>query len=116
VIDTAKMSKADELFSKMIDLAIERPEMVPEKVLFITGDMESISKILSPARMKLMAVISRKKPKNIGELAEEVGRPLQSVSRDLAVLRGWGFIEFVRSGREKTVRLEKDMIMIPLTS
>ena len=112
----AKMSKADELFSKMIDLAIERPELVPDRVIFITGSMESISKILSPARMKLMAAISKKNTKNIGELADEVGRSIQSVSRDLAVLRAWGFLEFVKSGREKSVKLEKDMIMIPLKS
>ena len=85
-------------------------------MLFITGSMESKSRLLSSARMKLIEAINRKKTMNISELAKEVGRPLQSVSRDLAVLRGYGILGFMQSGREKTIILEKSAVVIPLTA
>ncbi len=112
----ARKNTVDVMFSRMIDFAIDNPELVPDRVVVITGSKESIDRILSPARMKLIRTIGAKKPKTISELAEEVGRPLQSVSRDLAVLRNYGFLEFIRSGRKKSVRLEKDAVVIPLTA
>lgn len=112
----ARKKKVEDPFWRMIDFAIKHPELAPDRIVCITGSAESIESILSPARMKLIRTIGAKKPKTISELAEEVGRPLQSVSRDLAVLRSYGFLEFIRSGREKSVRLEKDAVVIPLTA
>ncbi len=111
-----KWSGDGDAFSRMVDFAIKHPDLAPDRVLYITGSKERIDRILSPARMALIRAIRRKQPKNISELAADVGRPLQSVSRDLAVLHNYGFLEFVQSGREKSVRLEKDAVVIPLTA
>ena len=111
---TGKKNKGKDAFWQMLEFAIKRPELVPDRILCITGSKESIDRLLSPARMELIRTIRSRQPRTISELAGEVGRPLQSVSRDLAVLRNYGFLEFMQSGREKTVRLEKDAVIIPL--
>ena len=108
------MDKTDRMVSRMIDFALEKPELVPSKVLVIRLSKTTLEKILTPSRIDLIRGIREKKPKSIGELAELVKRPLESVSRDLSILENYGLLSLVKIGKIKKPKIEKDILMIPL--
>lgn len=110
------MDKADRMVSRMIDFALEKPELAPSRVLVIRMSRKSLEKILTPGRMELTRAIIEKKPKSVGALAKLLGRPVESVSRDLKILENYGLLAFVQSGKQKIPEIEKDVLMIPLTA
>lgn len=109
------MKRSIELFNKMIDFAVQNPEISPDRVLVINLKKETFNKILSPARMEIIRAVKEKKPKTIMDLAKSLGRPMESVSRDLRILENYGIMEYIRSGKTKKPKIEKEMILIPLT-
>ncbi len=109
------MDKADKLFSRMIDYALEKPESAPSRVLVISLTKTKIEKILTPARMEILRTIIKDKPKTVGKLTAILKRPKESVSRDLRILSNYGLLSFVQVGREKMPKVEKDVITMPLT-
>jgi len=108
------MDKIEKLFDKMIDYALEKPEDAPSRVLIISLSKET-EKVLSPSRIELLTTILDKKPETVGELVKIVGRPKESVSRDLKILQNYGLLSFTKTGREKRPKVEKDIIAMPLT-
>jgi len=109
-----KEDKLLQMFGKMIENAIENPELAPDKVVIISLSVEERNRILTPERIRLIRVIRNKKPKNVKGLASLVDRRVDAVSRDLRILNNYGFLEFLRNGKEKTPRIEKEILMIPL--
>ncbi len=110
------MDKTTQMFSRMIDFALEKPELAPSRVLIISLSKKSLEKILTPGRMDLVRTIKEKKPKSVGALAKLTKRPVESVSRDLKILENYGLLTFTRSGKRKIPTIEKDVLMIPLTA
>ncbi len=108
------MDKIMRHMNRMIEYALEHPETAPSKILIM--DIETVSRILTPARAELLKVITEKKPKTVGELVREVGRPEESVSRDLRILQNYGFISFEKSGRQKTPKIDKEVITMTMTA
>ena len=108
------MDRTDRMVSRMIDFALEKPELTPSKILVISLSKTTLERILTPSRMDLIREIREKKPKSIGELAELVKRPLESVSRDLGILENYGLLRLVKTGKIKKPKIEKDILMIPL--
>lgn len=101
-----------DLFMKMIRSSIKSPELTPDRILIISGNENDFIKIITPSRMDLIRSIKKNKPKSIGELSREVKRPIESVSRDLRILNNYGFLEFVKVGKEKVPEVKKDAILI----
>jgi len=110
------MDKVTQMVSRMIDFALEKPELAPSRVLVISLSKKSLEKILTPSRMNLIRIIREKSPKSVGELAKLLNRPVESVSRDLRILENYGILTFVQMGKVKKPEIEKDVLMIPLTS
>ncbi len=108
------MDKIEEMMSRMIDYALERPMGAPSRVLLISLSKGGIEKIITPARMAILNAVKTKRPKTVGELARILDRPKESVSRDLRVLVNYGLLSFAKTGRQKTPRIEKDIIAMPL--
>ena len=108
------MDKIMKLTKRMIDYALEHPRSAPSSVLIV--DLGTLSKILTPAREELLKTITDKRPKTVGELVKEVGRPEESVSRDLRILRNYGFISFEKIGRQKTPKIDKEVMTMVMTS
>ena len=108
------MDKIDKIVSRMIDFALEKPELSPSKVLVISLSKNTSEKVLTSARMNLIRSIQDEKPKSVSDLARFAKRPIEAVSRDLSVLENYGILEFVRSGKIKKPKIEKEMILIPL--
>lgn len=109
------MDKIDSILNKMIDLSLDKPELVPKRVLIIRLTRQTLEKIFTSGRMNLIRAIKKEKPESVGELAKLVKRPVESVSRDLRILENFGILSFVRTGKKKTPGIEKDILMIPLT-
>ena len=106
--------KSLQLFEKMIDFAVENPELSPDRILIINLKKKTFNKVLTPARMEIIKAIKETKPKTVMDLAGYLGRPLESVSRDLKILENYGILEFIRTGKTKMPKIEKEMILIPL--
>ncbi|HLC77164.1 MAG TPA: hypothetical protein VJH04_03080 [archaeon] len=109
------MNKIDKMVSRMIDFALENPELSPSKVLVINLGKNTLEKVLTPSRMNLIRTIRESNPKSVSNLARLVKRPIEAVSRDLSILENYGIMEFVRNGKTKKPKIENDMILIPLT-
>lgn len=108
------MDRTDRMVSRMIDFALEKPELSPSRVLVINLSKSILEKIFTPSRMDLVREIREKKPKSVGELATLVKRPVESVSRDLGLLENYGLLSLVKTGKVKKPEIEKDVLMIPL--
>ena len=108
------MDRIDKMVSRMIDFALEKPEIAPSRILIIRLSKKSLEKVLTPGRMNLVRAIGEKKPKSVGELAKSVQRPLESVSRDLRILENYGLLSLAKVGKIKRPEIEKDVLMIPL--
>ena len=109
-------SRSMELFSSLVKLSLEYPELTPDRVLIIDMKRETFQRVLSPSRMDLIRVVREAKPESVGALAKALKRPVESVSRDLKALSNYGVLEFVQDGKAKRPVIEKDMILIPLTA
>lgn len=110
------MDKMTQMVSRMIDFALEKPELAPNRLLVINLSRGSLEKILTPGRMELVRTIKENKPESVGKLARMVKRPVESVSRDLKILENYGLLAFVQVGRQKKPEIEKDILMVPLTA
>lgn len=108
------MDRTDRMVSRMIDFALEKPELAPSRVLVINLSKSTLEKVLTPGRMNLVRKIREKKPKSVGELAKLMNRPIESVSRDLRILENYGLLSLVQIGKIKKPEIDKDVLMIPL--
>ncbi len=110
------MGKGLELFTKMVKFSVEYPDLAPDRLLIIDMGKETFEKILSSSRLELIRAINEKSPKSVGELAEILDRPVESISRDLKILSNYGILKLIQVGKVKRPVIEKDMLLVPLTS
>lgn len=108
------MKASVKLFGKLLDFAVENPEVSPDKLIIMDLKKETFNKLFTPSRIDIIYAIKEIKPETVNELAKYLKRPLESVSRDLRILESYGILEFVRSGKTKKPKIEKEMILIPL--
>lgn len=111
-----KIPPSMELFDKLIDFALEYPELAPDRVIVMSLSKKTLEKVLTPARMQLIRMIKDRKPRSVSQLAKIAGRPIQSVSRDLRILSFYGFLEFDRVKKQRIPKIEKDILIVPLTA
>ena len=110
------MDKIDKMMSRMIDYAVENPGDAPSRMFVINFGKSGMSTLFTPARSEILRTIIQKKPHTVGELVKELKRPKEAVSRDLRVLENYGLLSFSKTGRQKTPKVEKDIITMPLTA
>lgn len=103
-----------ENFGKMVEKAIKYPDLTPDNLIIISLTEEEHKSILTSERIKLLLTIKHKKPKTVGELAEMIHRRKDAVSRDLSILKNYGFLELIQQGKNKKPVVKKEAIMIPL--
>lgn len=109
------MNKSAILWSRMIDYALNHPE-APARLVMVSLSKEALTKLLTPSRVALLEELRDHEPASVKELAERLGRPVESVSRDLRILSNYGILEFVQTGKVKKPRITKDVLMVPLTA
>lgn len=72
------------------------------------------AKLLTPKRLEILRELKKSDSESVSELAERVGRSLNTVSRDLSELSEYGFVELEKDGRAKKPRLAKENILVVL--
>jgi len=75
-------------------------EIVQPKNALYLESYAQLNKLLSPAKMDLLLYLmekqSGKSPKSVSEIAKELKRHQEAVSRDLAQLKNFGFVALKR--------------------
>ena len=110
------VNKGLEMFTKMVKFSVEYPDLAPDRLLVIDMGKDTFEKILSSSRLEMIKAINNSKPKSVGELAKMLERPVESVSRDLKIPSNYGILELIQVGKMKKPVIEKDMLLVPLTS
>jgi len=104
-----------ELFRGMLEEAMERAELYPDRLTVIALSDALKAKLFTPRRLKLIAALQDKPVSSISELAERVKRPVASVSRDIKALHAYGLVDLKQEGRSKVPVLVPTHIVIPLS-
>jgi len=103
-----------ELFRGMIEEAMERPDLYPDRLTVIALSDALKAKLFTPRRLQLIAALQDRPVASISELAERLKRPVASVSRDIRVLHAYGLVDLKQEGRSKAPVLIPTHIVIPL--
>ncbi|MBI5036656.1 helix-turn-helix domain-containing protein [Candidatus Micrarchaeota archaeon] len=109
-----KIDPAEWVFRQWVKESLKNPESTPGELSVLTLTPAKLAKVFTPARAELLQEIERDRCRSIGELAEKLGRPLESVSRDLKVLKFYGLIEIVKDGKARTPKTAKQLVLVPL--
>ncbi|MEX2701836.1 MAG: hypothetical protein Q6368_002020 [Candidatus Baldrarchaeota archaeon] len=75
-------------------------------------DIDSLKKILTKERLKILIVLGREEFESISSLARYLNRNIKNVYQDLIILQKNGFIRLLRKGRNVTPRLLIDQITL----
>ncbi len=75
-------------------------------------DIDSLKKILTKERLKILIVLGREEFESISNLARYLNRNIKNVYQDLIILQKNGFIRLLRKGRNVTPRLLIDQITL----
>ena len=114
MMENGRTREVLELVGRMIQEAVQHPELYPDRLTIVIVDEEMERKVLTPQRLKLLRTLRRREVRSISELATVLRRPIESVSRDLKVLETYGFVQLKPNGRSKQPKVIKDLIAIPL--
>src|SRR3989338_5768987 len=98
----------------IIKSMLEDPEGTPDKVLLLDISSEKLSLLFSPAKLEILKTLRERKINSVGELAKELKRPIESVSKDLKILNAYGILELVQNGQQKIPRLEKEFLVMTI--
>ena len=118
---TLKIGIASYDQMKARTMAIARGEYRPardEPKVWFTS-MESFAKVLSGRNRDLLALIDRKKPASLTELAELSGREKSNLSRTLKTMSRYGLVELTKGPRGTLcpqTPFEHVSVRIPLTA
>ena len=104
-------------FAKDMGNIIDHPKILdsePRRVIYFES-MDVFHSIVTPSRLKLLQVLKQKPKLTINELAAEVHRPREAVSRDLHKLEFHSIVKLIKQGKSVRVNLDIDELAIPLT-
>lgn len=93
---------------------LKDPEGTPDKILILDLNREKLSMLFSPSKLEILKTLKEKKINSVGELAKELNRPVESVSKDLKILQVYGLLELVQHGKQKIPKLEKELLIVPI--
>ena len=112
--------KKDELKRKsrniknLIKGVVKETVSVPDNALVFL-DYNDLLEVFTKKRLELIKLIDKEKPKSLQELAKLTDRKKQAINRDLRILENHEVVKFEKKGRVVIPRLNKKMIMLPLT-
>lgn len=113
MIGMAAVKKNIESAFELAREIIENPEKFPRKFLAIPLDPETVSRLLSKERIRLLrAVRTNRRFESVSKLALELKRDQGRISRDLAVLAKAGLVVVERRGKSKLVRASERPIVL----
>ncbi|MBI5061270.1 MAG: hypothetical protein HZB67_03070 [Candidatus Aenigmarchaeota archaeon] len=99
-----------------LDKVIKNPEEYPNKALIFVWPPEEISTIFSKEKLRLIDIITKRKPKTISNLAKLVDREISAVDRDLKLLEKYDIVRLERKGRTVKPIIIKEIMVLPLVN
>lgn len=101
---------------EFLDRVIEDPDRYPDRLVIFFWSDEELSRLFTVERLKLLRKVKKRTYNSITELAEEVGRDISSVRKDLKLLEGYDLVKLERVGNGVRVRIssDKEGIYVPL--
>lgn len=105
-------------FAKDMAEFVNHPEKLdkePDNIIYIES-LEILSQILSPKRMQILQLLSKKSNLTITTLAKELNRRREAVSRDIHILEFHSLIELDKRGKTIVPKTDIHALLIPITS
>ena len=112
--------KKDELKRKsqniknLIKGVVNETVSVPDNALVFL-DYTDLLEVFTKKRLELIKLIDREKPNSLQDLVKLTDRKKQAINRDLRILETHEVVKFEKKGREVIPKLNKKVIMLPLT-
>ncbi len=98
-----KIQSMKELRAEMLSVARGERKAPADAGRVSFESVEAVMRLLTPENRQLLAVIEKKKPASVAELAQLVGRAEPNVSRTLGKLVAAGFVRLTTGvGKTKT--------------
>jgi len=98
---------------ELVNQAIEDPEGTPDRYSIVSLSPELNYKVMTEKRTQLLKELKNDPDiESITELAERVDRRLDAVSRNLKILKNYGFIDPEKKGREKIPKLVSGKLVV----
>ncbi len=95
MVEVVVSKDADKLLKKNL----EKPNSIDNKLTIYFDSIELYNKTFSPRRKELLVLVLKKPSLNVTQLASELKRPKEAISRDLLRLSLNGLIELKKQGR-----------------
>jgi predicted transcriptional regulator len=95
-IEDTKAQWAEALRGKI------RSIQMPGTIVFTS--LESVAKVLSPARLELLGAVLNGKPESLYALAKAVGRDFKNVHSDVKMLAEVGLLELKPTGKRDALK------------
>lgn len=116
---TIRIKSLEEIFdeAKGVMTAIEKGEKVHKHEGVSFADIDTMQKILTKERLRILKTIKHENPKSIYELAKLLKRDIKNTYDDVQYLADMGFIELkkIKEGREKNIpSIPYDEILIKI--
>ena len=107
------------LFSeiKQVWNSLEKGEKVLKHKGVYFENLDTMRKVLTEERLRILKTIKSKNPQSIYELAKLIGRDIKNTFNDVQFLAQMGFIELkkAKDGREKTTpQVNYDQILLEI--
>jgi predicted transcriptional regulator len=108
-----------ELFSeiKQVWNSLEKGEKVQKHKGIYFENLDTMRKVLTEERLRILKTIKTKNPQSIYELAKLIGRDIKNTFNDVQFLAQVGLIELkkAKDGREKTTpQVNYDQILLEI--
>jgi predicted transcriptional regulator len=111
----------EEIFKEVSDVIgrIERREKVRKHEGISFDSIDSMRKVLTEERLKVLRMVKKEHPASVYELAKKLKRDIKNTFNDVQFLAQAGLLELrkTKTGREKTtpsVNYDKILLEIPL--
>ncbi|MFN8625175.1 MAG: hypothetical protein U0587_04195 [Candidatus Binatia bacterium] len=92
------LSQTDERWKRAL-----KGKAVSKGAVITVASWEVVGKVLSPARLEILARVPALRPKSIAALARSLKRDFKNVYGDVMFLADLGLIELKAEGRRKTL-------------
>ena len=112
--------KSDPVFFseiKQVWNSLEKGEKVQKHKGVYFENLDTMRKVLTEERLRILKTIKSKNPQSIYELAKLIGRDIKNTFKDVQVLAQVGLIELkkAKDGREKTTpQVNYDQILLEI--
>lgn len=97
-----------------LDQVLEDPDRYPDRMVVFFWSEEELSRLFTRERLKLLRKVKEKSYRSMTELAEEIGRDISSVRKDLKLLEVYDLIQLEKVGNEVRISSDKEAIYVPL--